>query len=328
MYTATTVYVYLAKDNPEALTSIDRSNLEMLVRAMEAIGRHHQITRAFLQQACLDIERNGLYGVIQLPELNKYRDIFGGACSNIPLLARSAIGRHTEMSPVLPGKLPLGNPKGKMRPSNLRLKPPYGVPPDDERLIWEQPAQFQAMLGSVTRNISVPNVNQPPAHKDQHASKRKRVSPNPVPQSHVEQYSAGTGAEGRNAACIAVSQEGIPLVPNLSQQKQYMNMNLPDRTNSSSSSSPLNRTTGPTETLSTSSVPSPGQMGLGNTLEENTFDFRPFQDRMITPLWPASTEEAMFGQVTEEMVTSALEMEGSGSWNGMYNDVWDTHTTS
>lgn len=295
---------------------------------MEAIGRYHQITRAFLQQACLDIERNGLSGIIQLPELNKYRDIFGGACSNIPLLARSSIGRHTEMSPVLPGKLPLGNPKGRMRPSNLRLKPPYGISIPDEPVNGEQTAQFQAMLGAVTRNISVPDVNQP-GPNEEHASKRKRMSPSPIPTGHVEPYSMETGiSAGRSSACMNISQEGIPLVPTMSLQKQYMSLNLPDRTGSSSSSSPMNRTNGPTETHSGSSNnPSPGQMGLGNTLEENTFDFRPFQDRMIAPLWSSTTEEAIFGQVTEEMVTNALEMGSSKSWNGMYNDVWDTHTS-
>lgn len=294
---------------------------------MEAIGRYHQITRAFLQQACLDIERNGLSDTIQMPELNKYRELFGGACSNIPLLARSSIGRHTEMSPVLPGKLPLGNPKGRIRPSHLRLKPPYGIPIEDETMNGEQSAQFQAMLGAVTRNISVPNINQNDQN-DQHASKRKRMSPSPVPQGYVEPYSMEAGiSAGRSSACMNISQDGTNLVPTATQQRQYMNLNLPDRTGSSSSSSPLNRTNGPTETHSGSSnQPSPGQMGLGNTLEENTFDFRPFQDRVMTPLWPSTTEEAMFGQVTEEMVTSVLEMGNSGSWNGLYSDIWDTHT--
>lgn len=317
------MYVFLAKDNPHHLTPIDRSNLEILVRAMEAIGRYHHITRAFLQQACLDIERNGLSTIIQLPELHKYRDIFGGAFSNIPLLARSSIGRHTEMSPVLPGKLPLGNPKGRMRPSNLMLHSPHVAPPDEE-----QTAQFQAMLGAVTRNISVPNVNQN-GQNETHQAKRKRTSPTSTPQGQDDPYNAGTGVVvGRNFTCMNVSQDGVSLVPSVSQQQQYRNLNLPDRTNSSSSSSPLNRTTVPTETHSgTSTNPSPGQLGLGNTLEENTFDFRPFQDRDIGPLWPSTTEEAMFGSVTEEMVTSVLEMGGAGSWNGMYNDVWDTHTS-
>ncbi|UKZ81244.1 hypothetical protein TrVFT333_009016 [Trichoderma virens FT-333] len=152
LYCATTVYVYLAKDDPvSGVTPIDVSNLEIIINAMEAIGRLHQVTTAFLQQACLDIERNGLTSCLRLPSLSKYRDLFGGPASNIPRLARSSVSQHTEMSSPLPGRLPLGQPKGHRRPSGLRMN------------------CFNAILGAVTRNVA-------PKTFDPVNNKRKRVA--------------------------------------------------------------------------------------------------------------------------------------------------------
>ncbi|PKK49291.1 hypothetical protein CI102_5732, partial [Trichoderma harzianum] len=99
LYCATTVYVYLAKQDPSSeINPADMSSLELIINAMEAMGRIHMITCAFLQQACLDIDNNGLSGSIKLPILYQYRNLFGGPASNIPLLARSPISRHTQMS--------------------------------------------------------------------------------------------------------------------------------------------------------------------------------------------------------------------------------------
>jgi hypothetical protein len=113
MYCAASVYLAEAKEKPEVgLSNADSTNLEFIVKAMEAIARDHMITRAFLQQVCLDIERNGLTTSVKIPNLGKYKHMFGTCSSNIPLLARSSISKHTEISPPLPGRLPLGNPKG------------------------------------------------------------------------------------------------------------------------------------------------------------------------------------------------------------------------
>ncbi|EFQ25024.1 hypothetical protein CGRA01v4_06675 [Colletotrichum graminicola] len=113
LYTAASVYVYSAKCDPEAgVSTADLQNLKFIITAMEAIGRKHIITKAFLQQIFMDIERNGLAGIIDLPGLSNYKNQFGWTYSNIPLLARSSISKHTEIQPPLPGRLPLGNPKG------------------------------------------------------------------------------------------------------------------------------------------------------------------------------------------------------------------------
>ncbi|RSL56663.1 hypothetical protein CEP54_008728 [Fusarium duplospermum] len=99
LYCTTTVYVYLAKQNPTGgLTSIDLSNLDLIIQAMEAIARTHTITRAFLQQACLDIEHNGLNSSIRMPSLKRFRNAFGEGKSHIPMLVRSAVAKHTEQS--------------------------------------------------------------------------------------------------------------------------------------------------------------------------------------------------------------------------------------
>ncbi|GJC80708.1 citrinin biosynthesis transcriptional activator ctnR [Colletotrichum liriopes] len=113
LYSAASVYIYSAKCNPEAgISTADLQNLKFIITAMEAIGRKHVITQAFLQQIFMDVERNGLSGIIDLPNLTNYKNLFGWTCSNIPLLARSSISKHTEIQPPLPGRLPLGNPKG------------------------------------------------------------------------------------------------------------------------------------------------------------------------------------------------------------------------
>lgn len=118
MYCASSVYIYIAKSDPQAgLSSIETGNMEFLIQAMEAIGRHHIITQAFLQQVCADVERNGLATVITLPSLAKYRNAFGWQNSNVPLLARSYLTKHSEIQTPLPGRLPLGLTKGTYDPS-------------------------------------------------------------------------------------------------------------------------------------------------------------------------------------------------------------------
>lgn len=118
MYCASSVYIYIAKMDPQAgLSRAETDNLEFVIQAMEAIGRHHLITQAFLQQICADVERNGLAGAIAVPGLAKYRNAFGWASSNVPLLARSYLTNHSEIQVPLPGRLPLGVTSGTYDPA-------------------------------------------------------------------------------------------------------------------------------------------------------------------------------------------------------------------
>ncbi|KPM36310.1 hypothetical protein AK830_g10244 [Neonectria ditissima] len=302
MYCATTVYVYLAKQDPVAgLTSVDLANLEVIVHGMEAIARTHNITRAFLQQACLDIERNGLSSLIRMPTLNKYRNTFGEGRSNIPLITRSSIARHTEVSPVLPS-LPLnrGNSYGVLNAAGR-----------EERMIGKD--CFHAVLGAVTRNVT------PLERVDASTNKRKRMSPSPGPDMMADFVRGGTS--NVNAPPLGKGTgQGNPVASwPLSYQMCQGNMILPDRTTSSSSSSPANH--GSDSRTATGSSHTSPCVGLGNSTEENRIDLRAFQDRISTPMWQA-TEETFFAQINESMI-NVLPGDGD-AWGILDTDInWD-----
>ena len=112
LYCAASVYIYLSKEN-QARSHI--TNLEFITSAMEAIGRNHVITRAFLRQVLLDMEHNDVRYAEGIPRLDRLAEELGAQMSNnIPLLARSRVSRHTGVQPPLPGRLPLGKPVGKI----------------------------------------------------------------------------------------------------------------------------------------------------------------------------------------------------------------------
>lgn len=288
---------------------------------MEAIGREHYVTRAFLQQASLDIERNGLDSAIYFPELKKYRNIFHGPCSNIPLIARNAVGRHSDLSPVLPGRLPLSKPQGKLPPSNLRMSKTHLAPPYENK----QEEHHPMFLGVARTTIAVKNAR----NDTLQSHKRKRMSPSPAPSGRVnlgmmgmsardsERIDMGVGNQGDRSAFERASVSG-----GRPQPMRHGNITLPDRTNSSASSSPRNQGTGYAETQSGSSHTSPGVFGLGNTAEENRVDLRPFQGRISTPIWQ---DEVLFGQISDTIVNNALAVDGADPW-GILNEELDWGT--
>lgn len=308
MYCATTVYVYLAKQDPTAgLTSIDIANLEAIINAMEAIARTHNVTRAFLQQACLDIERNGLSSSVQMPMLRKYRNAFGEARSNIPLLARSSVAKHTPAAPIL-----LGNQALKSAGRTYALE----TEADMGNIIGRD--CFQAVLGAVSRNVA------PPQRLEVTTNKRKRMSPSPGPDLMTglgRPQTSSVDASTLEDAMAMPTGSGVPIFP-LSAQMGTGNISLPDRT-SSSSSSPCNQGSF-SKTATGSSHTSPG-LGLGNTAEENRIDLRAFQDRMTTPIWP-NADETFFAQINETMI-NILPAESSDAWGILDADLsWD-HTS-
>ncbi|KAI8959758.1 hypothetical protein F5Y11DRAFT_289236 [Daldinia sp. FL1419] len=112
LYCAASVYVYLCQ---ETQTPTNVENLDFIIAAMQAFGKNHSITRAFLRQVVVDIERNGIDNIVDLPRLRSLGPEFRTQIShNIPLLARSKISRHSKVQPPLPGRLPLGKPIGKV----------------------------------------------------------------------------------------------------------------------------------------------------------------------------------------------------------------------
>ncbi|KAF7551011.1 hypothetical protein G7046_g7841 [Stylonectria norvegica] len=311
LYCAVTVYVYIAKEDPLAgLTPVDIANMEMLIAAMEAIARVHEITRAFLQQACRDVEENGLADSIRLPTLNQYRDAFAGASSTIPVISRSSVSRHTEVSPVLPGRLPLGNPKGSIRPGHLKVDKgsAKGFGGASEKYVDQLMRDtmnrdcFQAVLGAVSRNVA---ANRP--NGSTHKRKRRSPSPAPDPSGDIQD------AEGPEILITPMSLSGLYRPAGTLFQRGPIS--LPDRTTPSSASSPAYQGPGSgnrTEVASDSSHTSPS-LGLGNTVEDNRIDLRNFQNQISTPVWQA-TEETFLSEITESMVGSALATDGSDPW--------------
>ncbi|KAL7808774.1 hypothetical protein V8C44DRAFT_335341 [Trichoderma aethiopicum] len=198
LYCATTVYVYLAKQDPSSgINPKDMSNLELIINVMEAISRIHLITSAFLQQACLDIDKNGLSSIIKLPNLYQYRDLFGGPASSIPLMARSPISKHTQMSSPLPGRLPLDKPLGHLRPMNIRMTKSVplltGVTAAMSRL--DITDCFRPCLGAISRNLEPgPTEN---IHKRKRQPPTSQLSTNPsgiiynAPSVHISLNNAG-----------------------------------------------------------------------------------------------------------------------------------------
>ncbi|KAI0879611.1 hypothetical protein GGS24DRAFT_438045 [Hypoxylon argillaceum] len=110
LFCAASVYMYFCKEN-HTPTNVD--NLDFILSAMEAVGRTHSITRSFLRQALLDIERNGVQNIVQLPRVTRLSLHLNNTIShNVPLLARTRMSRHSEAQPPLPG-LPVGRTRSR-----------------------------------------------------------------------------------------------------------------------------------------------------------------------------------------------------------------------
>lgn len=129
---------------------------------MEAIGRKHPITNAFLQQAFLDIERNDLARMLRFSTVDRFRRFFDGSVGSvIPLITRSSVSRHTKVTPVLPGRLPLNNPQGNIGPGGCcpmdsgngqrSAEPGENYHGSHD---FVNANRFQPVLGAVTRNVS------------------------------------------------------------------------------------------------------------------------------------------------------------------------------
>lgn len=96
LYTAASVFLSQAKEEPE---KADVDSLSFLVSCMDAIGRQHVITRAYLNHLMLDIRYNGIdTGTTLLSKM----EIHSACGYNIPLLARSSASFNTQVQPPLP----------------------------------------------------------------------------------------------------------------------------------------------------------------------------------------------------------------------------------
>ncbi|KAJ4264824.1 hypothetical protein NW762_005067 [Fusarium torreyae] len=309
LYCTTTVYVYIGKEDPKnGLSAIDLSNFQLIIQSMEAIARVHTITRTFLQQACLDIEKNGLDHLIQMPSLRRYRSAYGPNKSFIPTIARSSVAQHTDASPITLAQ------QQKMKGEETRLdKVAFAMGSNCGPSLGR--ACFQAMLGAITRNV------EPADRPDPTTNKRKRTgnSPGPVMMANLRNNIPTSSPLNLN---LNPNFRGSGVWPaSFSPNNPPGPMSLPDRTNSSTASSPANQGSNPgsyTRTVSGSSHTSP-DTGLGNSAEENRIDLRAFQERISTPVWQ-STEETLFAQ----MMTNTLPTDGTDPWGILNADLnWE-----
>ncbi|KAG6007958.1 hypothetical protein E4U21_005319 [Claviceps maximensis] len=291
LYCCTTVYVYLAKRKPsDSFTAQDKSNLEIIIQAMEVIGRKHEITSAFLQQACLDIERNDLTLMFRSPTVDRYRHFFDGTVgSNIPLITRSSVSSHSKVTPVLPGRLPLSNPQGKIWPSRLQVdknksqSSSLGQSENHGARGCINTDCFQSVLGAVTRNVG-----------------------------------SGTGKKRRMSPDSSTTTTTTTTTPSFI---------VPDRTNSSTSLSTHKQAQGPCIVQSSSSSDLSGSAhftppGLGNTSEENRIDLRAFQERM-PQTWQAAQMQAMQDTLFTSSVSESL-FSMAGYDGTTMPTTWDT----
>ncbi|KAF6839757.1 binuclear zinc transcription factor [Colletotrichum plurivorum] len=264
LFSAASVYIYSAKSDPQnGLSTADLQNLKFLIQAMEGIGRKHLITQAFLQQVFMDVQRNGLSGVIDLPNLDNYKHTFGWTYSNIPLLARSSVSKHTEVQPPLPGRLPLGNPKGTAYDHYNRM--------DDG-------VQGTGCHGQVVSRAPFTVVHVPPgeASLENNPNKRKRTSMTASPDADhgtAGVYSETFPSNSNVQSAPPPSSNGVDgaggFATGLLRASGFMSKtSLPHRTNSGAPSptSVLNQST---PSQSASSRTTPPEFDPGSTSTDN-----------------------------------------------------------
>ncbi|RYP07292.1 hypothetical protein DL764_002607 [Monosporascus ibericus] len=278
LYCAASVYIYFSK---EGKASTNVVNLDFIISAMEAIGRDHAITRAFLRQVLLDIDHNGIGHMVRTPQLDRISKVLGAQMSNnIPLLARSGISRHTDVQPPLPGRLPLGRPVGKV--------------------IREESSEAGPALGRFTAFPTVLRGDSP----ETVGNKRKRASPStgtdaPSTSGNDEPLWAFDSMQGPmpdapstlpsgTRVGASVTEQPFPAGASVSgdpQTEGFAKMNLPHRTGSpAANANPhLNHDTAPptTEGGPSSSTPSTTsqQQTSGPGVSINSTIFRHFGPR-------------------------------------------------
>jgi hypothetical protein len=120
LYCAASVFIYLYLEQ-QASRHVD--DLNFIVSAMESISRNHAITRANLRQLIVDVERNGLTGLVRTPKVADSGGLDSAMSTLVPLLARSKISRLSKGSP-LPGLLPVNQVADSLSPD----KPQASIP--------------------------------------------------------------------------------------------------------------------------------------------------------------------------------------------------------
>ncbi|CAK7220361.1 hypothetical protein SBRCBS47491_004163 [Sporothrix bragantina] len=114
LYCATSVFIYQAMMHEKNQTQHTEaaetaaSSVEFIIRCMDN-GRSNNVTRLLLHQAILDVDRNGLALSKHFAWFKRYSNRAVDAGHYVPVLARSAVSRHSWMQPPMAGRLPLIN---------------------------------------------------------------------------------------------------------------------------------------------------------------------------------------------------------------------------
>ncbi|KAM3437366.1 hypothetical protein NHJ13734_004688 [Beauveria thailandica] len=241
---------------------------------------------------------------------------------NIPLFVRSSVSRNTEILPVLPGRLPLENPKGQRLDVVSR-----GSDATVRRLTGTD--CYQPMIGAATRNIAGA-ANQPTVIdvSEPYANKRQRTSDSPLSQDRDAGIASMQNATAQNDA------PGTNNPWKTGPSSFGSVFSLPDRSSPSNTSSPVLQASAAAAATAacaaSSSNESPAAVsgvgtstvfGLGNTPAENRIDLRVFQDRMLNSAWP-NQDDIFAAQITNSLIDTG-EMPGGINmpWNFFTDDV-------
>lgn len=233
------------------------------------------------------------------------------------MIARSSIAKHSAVEPLYA--------EYKYTQANQILDnntpgPVYDASMDEEGNV--PISCFSAILGAANRNIAVPDKTEPLSHK------RKRAPGSPAPdRAGLDTTTTSTWSRSNTDFTRSLGNQAPWLTADAYYNGSFgaANMSLPDRTNSSTASSPANQGSG-SRTKSGSSHTSVDIAlctGLGNTAEENRVDLRAFQDRITTPIWQ-SNEETLLAQFVETMGADGLPSDGSDPWGILNTNIdWD-----
>ncbi|KAL1901354.1 hypothetical protein Sste5346_001759 [Sporothrix stenoceras] len=114
LYCATSVFIYQAmmheKNQTQNTEAAEKAagHIEFIMHCMDN-GRTNNVTRLLLHQAIMDVDRNGLTTAKHFSWFKRYANRAVDAGHYVPVLARSAVSRHSWQQPPMAGRLPLIN---------------------------------------------------------------------------------------------------------------------------------------------------------------------------------------------------------------------------
>lgn len=275
--------MFLAKDDStKGLSSDDVDSLESIFHTMKMVGRHSEIARAFLRQACMDIERSDLAATISLPNYNVQCNILGS--SRIPLLARSGVSKAANSTGCAQGRAHSLTRSSKCVPdpgskTNSRGTSEIGGPFKDAQ-------RLRPIVELVTRSLTTGEHAQPQNHNRNRGPKSPATHPRP--KGRVSDAQTGVGTRINDEIHTALTSDGFQSSTLSDGQWMDTSSTLLSRVGPSVSSSPANDATSEPIVATTQPLDSHDSHGGGleDVAMENRRNTQPFQDEDSTPSWP------------------------------------------